>query len=103
MSSMKKMEKIPQFKNEKEEVEFWSTHSATDFLEDTEEVKEGFEISKELREKISGRRDVKKMLSLRLDKELIDMTKVIARRKAIGYQTLMRMWIAEGIRRDKAS
>lgn len=40
------MIKIPKFKSEKEEREFWDTHDSTEYWEDTEEV-ESFELSKD--------------------------------------------------------
>ncbi|HPZ07365.1 MAG TPA: CopG family antitoxin [Candidatus Eremiobacteraeota bacterium] len=91
--------KIPFFKSEEEEIEFWDTHSSVDYFDDTEEVKEKIEISNELQKKILKRKQKKKLLTIRLDQELIDKTKKIAKSKAIGYQTLMRMWIAEGLNR----
>ena len=92
--------KIPIFKSEQEEIEFWDSHSSVDYLEDTEDVKEQIELSSELQKKILNRKQRKKLLTIRLDQELIDRTKKIAKRKAIGYQTLMRMWIAEGLNRE---
>ena len=32
------MSKIPKFKSEKEEIEFWDTHSLADYIDDTEEL-----------------------------------------------------------------
>ena len=99
----RKSMKIPKFKSQKEEIEFWDTHDLTDYLDDMEEVKEPIELSAGLKSKIIRRRHAKKLLTLRLDKDLIDKAKRVARKKAIGYQTLMRMWIAEGLNREKAS
>jgi hypothetical protein len=95
--------KIPKFKSEEEEIRFWDTHSVTDYLDDTEEVKEPIQVSEELRKKIIKRRENKQLLTIRLEKDLIEETKKVARKKAIGYQTQMRMWIAEGIQREKAN
>jgi hypothetical protein len=36
------MRKIPQFANEREEAEFWATHDATEFLDETASVDEVF-------------------------------------------------------------
>lgn len=95
--------KIPKFENEKEEAEFWAQHSSLDYLDDTEEVTEPIVISDALKNKIVKRRENKKLLTLRIDDTLIKDAKRIAQKKAVGYQTLMRMWIAEGINREKAS
>ena len=42
----------------------------------------------------------KSPLSLRLPPEQIAAAKHIAAAKSVGYQTQLRMWIAEGIRRE---
>ncbi len=36
------MDKIPKFKSEKEEQEFWATHSSADYWEDMEECEDTF-------------------------------------------------------------
>jgi predicted DNA binding CopG/RHH family protein len=79
------MRKIPQFASEQEEAEFWATHDATEFLDETEPVNTTF----------VDARPPKKQISLRLDPEVIEQLKVIAARKGIGYQTLIRMWVME--------
>ena len=42
----------------------------------------------------------KSPISLRLAPEQIAATKHIAAAKSVGYQTQLRMWVAEGIRRE---
>ena len=42
LSMMKKATKIPEFKSEEEEFEFWSTHSALEFMDQGEEVEIDF-------------------------------------------------------------
>ena len=91
--------KIPKFKSEKEERAFWDTHSVVDYLENTEEVEEPVQLSEKLKNKIKQRK--KRLLTIRLDEEIIEATKKTANKKAVGYQTLMRMWIVEGLNRDK--
>jgi len=36
------MKKIPKFKTEKEEADFWATHDSTDYLSDTSEMNAQF-------------------------------------------------------------
>jgi len=79
------MAKIPEFASEQEESEFWDTHSATDYWDETTPVDIQF-------------RDVrprKDLISLRLDAETIARLKAIAHGRGIGYQTLIRMWLLE--------
>ena len=42
----------------------------------------------------------KSPISLRLAPEQIEAAKRIAAKKSVGYQTQLRMWIVEGIRRE---
>ena len=92
--------KIPKFKSEEQEAAFWDKHSAVDFLDDTIETND-IKLSPALKKKILERRKNKVLLTLRLDQDLIDKAKQLAGKKAVGYQTLMRMWIAEGIEHER--
>ncbi len=89
------MPKIPDFKTAEEEAEFWETHSVSDYWEELEPVKE--ELDPELKAKIKARANLKRV-TLRLSQEQIAAAKRIAAEKGIPYQTLMRMWIVEGIK-----
>lgn len=69
--------------------------------EHTKEVPSGeFEIDPEFRRQVLERARRKQLLSLRLERRQIALAKRIARGKSIGYQTLMRSWIEEGIKRE---
>lgn len=94
------MAKIPKFKSEKEERKFWDTHDSTAYWEDTEEV-QPFELSSELQKKLKERNQKKRHLTIRIGQKEIDQAKILAREKGIGYQTLIRMWIIEGIKREQ--
>lgn len=84
------MSKIPQFASEQEEAEFWATHDATEFLNETEAVEVTF----------VDARPPKKQISLRLDAETIESLKAVATQKGVGYQTLIRMWVMERLARE---
>lgn len=85
------MKKIPKFKSEKEEAEFWATHDSADYIEGTREAKVKFT------------RPKKKLVSLRLDDRTINELKKIAERKGIGYLELVRMWVLENLEKTKAA
>ena len=51
-----------------------------------------------IRDRYQRRR--KSAISIRLDPDQITTAKTIAARKSIGYQTQLRLWIAEGIQRE---
>ncbi len=97
------MKKLPKFKSEEEEARFWSTHSPLDYPKEFAEVKEPFAIAPGLLKEAARRREERKrLLTLRMGQRQIDLAKVIARQKGLGYQTLMRMWVVEGIRKELA-
>ena len=83
------MEKVPKFKTAGEEAEFWETHSPLDFPGEFEEVKEP----------IVDRRGRKKGIYIRIDPEAIELARHIGADLGLGYQTLFRMWIMEGLAR----
>ncbi len=85
------MKKMPKFKTEKEEADFWATHDSADYLSGTREVKAKFT------------RPKKKLVSLRLDEKTIKDLKKIAERKGIGYLQLVRMWVLENLTKSKAA
>ena len=85
------MKKIPRFRSEQEEAEFWATHDSTDYVSETKEVKVKFT------------RPPKKLVSLRLDENTIEKLKKIAENKGIGYLELVRMWVLENLSKTKAA
>ncbi|MEW5899058.1 MAG: CopG family antitoxin [Bacillota bacterium] len=89
---------LPEFKSEREEAEFWDTHNSLDYLESDESVE--IELDPELAAKIRERAQTKRV-TLRLRVSQIEAAKEIARKKDIPYQTLIRSWVAEAIRREQ--
>lgn len=85
------MKKIPKFKTEKEEADFWATHDSSDYLAETKEVSVKFT------------RPKKKLVSLRLDEKTIKELRNIANNKGIGYLQLIRMWVLENLKKNKAA
>ena len=97
-------EKLPKFKSEEEESRFWATHSPLDYPGEFTDVEEPFEISPSLLKKVAKRQEErKKLLTLRIGQHQIDLARVVARGRGIGYQTQMRMWVIEGMRKDIAA
>jgi predicted DNA binding CopG/RHH family protein len=94
-----KNKKLPRFHSEKEEADFWATHSLTDYLHEFEpaDVDELFLSHAELHKRIQERSE-KKLISLRLAKWEIERSKEIAKKKKVPYQLLLREWIDAGLR-----
>lgn len=79
-------DEVPEFSSEAEEAEFWSTHSL------------GEEMLRELPPDdplLPPPRPRATPVSLRVEQDLLLRTKKLARRRHIGYQTLMKQFIAE--------
>ena len=100
MSSAKQKIKIPKFRTESEEAEYWGTHDTTDIWKHAKPART-VKLPPAQIKMIRERHDQRKTaISIRLDPEQIKVAKKIAARKSIGYQTQLRMWIADGIRRE---
>ena len=93
-------EPLPEFGSDKEAAEYFQTHSVAEVWNQLLES-EPAKASKALQESIRERHvRAKSPISIRLDREQIAAAKKIASTKSVGYQTQLRMWIAEGIRRE---
>ena len=82
-----KKSKIPKFRSEKEEAEFWDTHSSTEFLDEFKPAHLDFS-------------KAKRLVSMRLDDKQIEELKKVAAKKGIGYLTMVRMWITERLEQE---
>lgn len=76
------MAKLPKFRSEEEEAEFWAHHDLTEFEEDLEPVEV---------EAVRGGQ----VISLRLPPRDLEALKRLAAAKGVGYSTLLRMWVRE--------
>jgi predicted DNA binding CopG/RHH family protein len=76
------------------EREFWSTHDTTNY----------FDFSKQNRIEIEFDPGVEapvKSISLRLPREMLNELKVIANKKDIPYQSLIKVYLAEKIKEER--
>jgi predicted DNA binding CopG/RHH family protein len=91
---------LPKFRSDPALAEYLETHSVTPLWDQLPETKQA-RPSAALKKSILDRRaHAKSPISIRLGPEQIEAAKKIAVRKSVGYQTQLRMWIAEGIRRE---
>ncbi|MGA2713761.1 MAG: hypothetical protein ABSG41_11710 [Bryobacteraceae bacterium] len=91
---------LPEFRSDKEAAEYFQTHSAADVWDQLpagKQAKSSAALAKSIRERHAG---AKAPISIRLMPEQIALAKKIAAVKSVGYQTQLRMWIAEGIQRE---
>lgn len=91
---------LPTFASDRQAAEYFDRHSVADVWDQLPEETRAT-LSKPLAKKIHDRHAVSKSpISIRLEPEQIAAAKKIATAKSVGYQTQLRMWIAEGIQRD---
>lgn len=87
---MKNLKKIPEFKNEQEEVEFWRTHDSTEYLDWSQAKKTVFPNLKPTTESIS----------LRLPAAMLARLKELANEKDVPYQSLMKVYLSDRIEQE---
>jgi predicted DNA binding CopG/RHH family protein len=91
---------LPKFPSDEAAAEYFETHSVADVWNGLPESTPAMP-SKALADAIRKRHAAAKSpISIRLAAEQIAAAKKIAAARSVGYQTQLRMWIAEGIRRD---
>lgn len=91
---------LPKFRSDKQAAEYFEAHSVAevwDQLPAGRQAKPSAALAKSIRERHAR---AKSPISIRLAPEQIAAAKQIAEAKSVGYQTQLRMWIAEGIRRE---
>ncbi len=84
MSSIKK---IPKFKSEDDERTFWATHDSTEYIN----------WKKAKKVLLSNLKPSVKSISLRLPESMIEELKLLANKKDVPYQSLLKIFLAERI------
>ncbi len=95
---MKREKTVPKFRSDREAADFWAANDSAPYARDLRE--ERVTTNPKLRREIAARASAKKAVTLRLENQQIARAKEVARRKSVPYQTLMRMWIAEGLAKE---
>jgi predicted DNA binding CopG/RHH family protein len=92
---------LPKFESDRAAAEYFDQHSVAGIWSQLPEAKP-VKLSAALAKKIHDRHArAKSPISIRLEPEQIAAAKHIAATKSVAYQTQLRMWIAEGIRRER--
>ena len=87
---MKKIKNIPPFKNEDEEREFWATHDTSDY----------FDVKKPVKLDLSHLKRNTRPVTVRLPEDLIKKLKIIANKKDVPYQSLLKLFLDEKVREE---
>ena len=85
---------IPQFSSEDEEREFWTTHDSTEYIDWSKAARNPTFV----RLKPSTR-----TVSIRLPESLIAALKILANKKDIPYQSLMKMYLSEKVKEENSA
>ena len=83
----------PTFKTEDEERTFWATHSPLDY----------FDLTKAKQASFPNLRPSLKSISIRLPEDMVDELKVLANKRDVPYQSLAKLYLAWGIRSERAA
>lgn len=86
----KKINKIPNFKNEDEERDFWSTHSFADYLDQFKEVQMDFSKLKPSTSRVT----------FRLPDSMLYDLKLMANKRDVPYQSLIKTILHDRIQAE---
>ena len=84
---------IPTFKNEDDEREFWATHDSTEFVD----------WSKAKRAVFPNLKPSTKSISLRLPESVLVGLKMLANKRDVPYQSLLKVFLAEKVEQELRS
>ncbi len=89
-----KLKKLPVFKSENDEVRFWENHAITDY----------YDVSKALVNPVSPNLKMStRTITLRVTESLLDSLKMLANKKDVPYQSLMKVYLDEKVREEFAN
>ena len=85
------MKKLPKFKNEAEERRFWQTHDSKDYLD--------FSEAKEVT--LPKLKPSTKTISVRLPESMLEELKILANKRDVPYQSLLKVFLSERIELER--
>lgn len=89
MSSTRK--RVPEFKSEDEERAFWATHDSTEFVD----------WSAGRKRRLTSLRPTLRTISLRLPVKMVEDLKILANKRDIPYQALLKLFLAERLEQER--
>jgi len=85
--------KIPKFRSENEERKFWSSHDSTRFLN----------WDKARKVTLPNLKPSVKTISLRIPESMLEELKLLANKRDVPYQSLLKIFLAERIEKELRS
>ena len=89
---MNKIKKIPKFKNQKQEAEFWQKNDSADFI-DWSKAKKNSALPK--------LKPSTKTISLRISESMLNNLKILANKKDVPYQSLIKIVLDEKLKAEQ--
>jgi predicted DNA binding CopG/RHH family protein len=90
--STKRNKPVPVFSSEEEERKFWAKHDSSEYVDWAGARRRSF----------PNLRPTLRTISLRLPESMIGQLKVLANKRDIPYQSLLKQFLAERLRRELA-
>ena len=87
---MKKLKEIPKFRSEAEERAFWAKHDSAGYID----------WNKAKRAKFPNLKPSSRSISLRLPESMIHDLKILANKRDVPYQSLLKILLAEKIKEE---
>jgi len=81
----RKADRIPEFRDEAAEQQFWETHDSSDYVD----------WAKAERVRLPNLKPSTRSISLRLPVALLERIKIAANERDVPYQSLIKIWLAE--------
>lgn len=88
-----KTKKVPKFKNEDQEREFWAKNDVTDYFD----VRSGKKMN------FPNLKPSTQTISIRLPEDLLEEIKVLANKRDVPYQSLIKILLRESLDDDSAA
>jgi predicted DNA binding CopG/RHH family protein len=82
---------IPEFRSEEEERGFWATHDSTEFID----------WSTAQKRKLPNLKPTLRTISLRLPSSIITDLKILANKRDVPYQSLLKVFLAERLEQER--
>jgi predicted DNA binding CopG/RHH family protein len=83
--------KVPKSKTEDQERKFWSEHDSADYIH----------WSKAKHVKLANLRPTTRTISIRLPETMIESLKVLANKRDVPYQSLLKLFVAENWKKNR--
>ncbi len=88
---MKKAKKIPKFKTEAEERDFWEKNDSSDYVDWNQAHSAS----------MPNLKPSTKTISLRLPESLLENIKIEANKRDMPYQSLIKAWLSEDVKESR--